>query len=252
MDAKQVEQFLFMVESGEVSAATALNKLHQAHQENTDIHIDTDRLERQGFEEVIYGKGKTVDQIVRIAEQYLSGNRTFLCTGLDLEKLTALEVVLSGKGFEFLPKAGMIRFSNGVEKKVLGKVSIISAGTSDAPVAYEASETLNTLGVNNKLFIDIGVAGIHRFFKHKDDISASDVMIVIAGMEGALPSVVGGLFHQPVIAVPTSVGYGTALNGFTALLSMLTSCASGITVVNIDNGFGAAMAAYRILYSRNK
>lgn len=246
LDKKLIEKLLLMVESGETSAAFALNEIRQNNSNNNDLNIDTERLERQGFEEVIYGHGKSVDQIIRIAKQYKEAGRTFLCTGLDQTKMDELQNSL--KDYEFLNEAGMIRFTAGVKQSITGKVAIITAGTSDAKVAYEASETLNTLGVTNELFIDIGVAGIHRFFKHKDDIADADVIIVIAGMEGALPSVVGGLFYQPVIAVPTSVGYGTSLNGFTALMSMLTSCANGITVVNIDNGFGAAMAAYRILY----
>jgi NCAIR mutase (PurE)-related protein len=243
MNKKLIEKMIFMVESGEISAASALNEIK--NYDNSEFNIDTQRLNRQGFEEVIYGKSKSVDQIVQLAEEFKKNDRTFLCTGIDTNKMSELENRLLG--YEFLHNAGMIRYSQKKPKKINGLVSIVTAGTSDSKVAYEASETLNTMGIDNKLFLDIGVAGIHRFFNNKEDIEKSDVIIVIAGMEGALPSVVGGVFSQPVIAVPTSIGYGTALNGFTALFSMLTSCASGVTVVNIDNGFGAAMATFRIL-----
>ena len=137
-------------------------------------------------------------------------------------------------------------------EKIPGLVSIVTAGTSDKKVALECKETLKSLGISSHTYYDIGVAGVHRLFSRQKTINKGDIIIVIAGMEGALPSVVGGIFHQPIIAVPTSIGYGTALQGFTPLFSMLTSCANGISVVNIDNGFGAAMAAFRILYTHSK
>jgi NCAIR mutase (PurE)-related protein len=243
MNKHLIEKLLFMVESNEISAASALKELQYDH---SDFNLDFNRQKRQGFEEVVYGKSKTVEQIVRIAKEFEKTDRTFLCTGLEDNKIRELEKYLPS--YEFIYKAGMVRkFANKVPSMMKSSVAIVTAGTSDSKIAYEASETLNTIGIKNQLFMDIGVAGIHRFFELKDEINKSDVIIVIAGMEGALPSVVGGLFAQPVIAVPSSVGYGTSLSGFTALFAMLTSCAGGICVVNIDNGFGAAMAAYRIL-----
>jgi hypothetical protein len=210
-----------------------------------DFFIDNLRRLRQGFDEVIYGKHKTKEQIEKIANEYIKNDLNFLCTGLDKEKIEYLKEKISD--CEFLENAMMIRRITKRVEKLKGTVSIVTAGTSDVQVAYEAKETLFTLGVEAKLFIDIGVSGIHRVFEYKSELQNTDVIIAIAGMEGALPSVIGGMFPAPIIAVPTSVGYGVALNGFTALFSMLTSCASGITVVNIDNGFGAAMAAFRIL-----
>lgn len=210
-----------------------------------DFNLDTTRGLRLGFDEVIFGKGKSAEQILRIAEKYENSGMDFLCTGIDDAKMEFLKDHLVNA--EFLPEARMIREIKKDIPKLKGRAAVITAGTSDAYCAYEASETLNSLGIENSVHIDVGVAGIHRFFSIAEEASKADVLIVIAGMEGALPSVAAGIFPQPVIAVPTSVGYGTALNGFTALFAMLTGCAPGVSVVNIDNGFGAAVAAYRII-----
>ena len=243
-----LENILKLVKSDEISIESAIKKLNNEINKS-EFELDVEREKRVGFGEVIYGKSKSVNQIIKIAKEYEKNNQNFLCTGLDRDKISDLKKSLPD--FEFLPDAGMVKKTYHPVKSLKGKVAILTAGTSDAKVAYEASETLHFFGVKNRIIMDVGVAGIHRFFNKKDLINEHDVIIVIAGMEGALPSVVGGLFSQPVIAVPTSVGYGAALNGFTALMSMLTSCANGITVVNIDNGFGAAMAAFRILKKCN-
>lgn len=220
-----------------------INKISQA---SIDVaNIDVIRKQRLGFDEVIFGESKTLDQILKIIEIYKEKNLSFLCTKLSKEKIDA--ILTLHKDMEVFYDAGMIRCNNKKNPVKKGQVAIVTAGTSDLFVAEEASITLDTIGVENKIFADVGVAGVHRFFNIKNDLDMFDVLIVAAGMEGALPSLVGGLISKPVIAVPVSAGYGTALNGFTALFAMLTSCANGITVVNINNGFGAAIAAYRIL-----
>lgn len=235
---------LKLVSEGSLNAEQALETI-QGFTNGSDAKIDTDRKNRVGFEEVVYGRGKSPEQIAAISKIYAEKQLNFICTGLSELKIHELRNLC--EDCTFVPEAGIIkRIVNPVEQKE-GTVAVITAGTSDLYVAKEAKEILEFCGVGAKLYADIGVAGIHRFLSHKEDISRADVIIVIAGMEGALPSITGGMFAQPVIAVPTSAGYGTALNGFTALFAMLTSCAAGLTVVNIDNGFGAAMAAVRIV-----
>lgn len=246
MNRTELALLLQQVESGSLTADAALEAVIKKVQlEGKDVRPDGWRALRQGFDEVIYGAGKSVEQIHRIGTLYHERGINFLVTGLDDGKTAQLAALLPH--CEALPHAGMMKHILHPAPEKRGRVAVVTAGTSDARVAHEAAETLTVLGVQNDLFIDIGVAGIHRFFAHAEALSQADVLIVIAGMEGALASVAGGQFAQPVIAVPTSVGYGTALNGFTALFAMLTSCASGVTVVNIDNGFGAAMAAFRIV-----
>ncbi|MDY6820746.1 MAG: nickel pincer cofactor biosynthesis protein LarB [Deferribacterota bacterium] len=215
-----------------------------------NIVIDTFREKRVGFPEVIYGRSKSIKQLIDISNVYKKKNINFICTGLTIYKIKKLKEVFPD--FEYIEEAGIVR--NIVQKieKIDGSVAVITAGASDLKVALECSETLKSLGVNNTIYSDVGVAGIHRLFDVLKDVDRATLLVVIAGMEGALPSVVGGITYKPIIAVPTSVGYGAANNGFTPLFSMLTSCSSGITVVNIDNGFGAAIAAYRILNTLNK
>jgi len=244
MNNNDVKKILELVQNGEMPIEKASDKL-SSFMDFGHIKPDTSRMERLGFDEVIYGKAKTVKQITDIAEKYIEKNLNFACTGLDTDKLSELEKKFPT--FIFNKDAGMMKMINNPCPRKEGLVAIITAGTSDMKVAAEASEMLDISGVDSKIYADIGVAGIHRFFSVKEEISKADVIIVIAGMEGALPSIAGGTFPQPVIAVPTSTGYGTALSGFTALFAMLSSCANGITVVNIDNGFGAAMAALRII-----
>ncbi len=244
MNKETLKSILKQIKNNEIDVETAVEKIGYGNTGH-EFEIDFERKKRLGFQEIIYGKSKTIEQILEISKVYEVKQQNFFCTGLSEDKITELKKHL--KGYEFVNKAGIIKHIIKPPKMYQGKVAVITAGTSDSKTAYEASETLYFLGIENKLFMDVGVAGIHRFYNKKHILEKYDVIIVIAGMEGALPSVVGGLFSQPVIAVPTSVGYGAALNGFTALMSMLTSCASGITVVNIDNGFGAAMAAFRII-----
>jgi NCAIR mutase (PurE)-related protein len=249
MTKQDILKLFSMVKEGEISPEQAAEQA-DTYIDFGDVKVDSSRMARLGFDEVIYGRSKSITQIQKIAKDYSSGELNFICTGLDEEKSASLSALFPD--FEFNIEAGIMKNIHNPAEKKDGHVSIITAGTSDIHVAAEAYEIVETCGFSAKIFADIGVAGIHRFFSHKDEIKESDVVIVIAGMEGALPSVTGGIFPQPIIAVPTSTGYGTALNGFTAMFSMLSSCANGITVVNIDNGFGAAMAAIRILNSKLK
>jgi len=244
MNNKSIQKILELVKSGGLTVDAAASKL-ETHLDFGYVKPDTSRKDRLGFDEIIYGRGKTDLQIKNIAEKYIENNLNFVCTGLDKDKISALEKLFPN--FIFNKDAGIMKHITKPVKRKTGLVAIITAGTSDMSVASEASEMLDICGVDTKVYADIGVAGIHRFFSVKDEISEADVIIVIAGMEGALPSITGGIFPQPIIAVPTSTGYGAALEGFTALFAMLSSCANGITVVNIDNGFGAAMAALRII-----
>ncbi|RPJ35223.1 MAG: nickel pincer cofactor biosynthesis protein LarB [Verrucomicrobiaceae bacterium] len=210
--------------------------------------LDPDRLARQGFPEIVYCQSKTAAQVADNLRALAAANDKAFGTRLPADR--AAEVLAE------VPEAEYDALSRTI---LLGKpavsgthpVAVVTAGTSDLPVAAEASATLAFLGHPVRHFNDIGVAGIHRLHARIDEIREAAVVIVVAGMEGALPSVVGGLVAAPVIAVPTSVGYGAAFEGLAALLGMLNSCASGLVVVNIDNGFGAAIAAHRILSNNN-
>lgn len=212
--------------------------------------VDTFREKHTGFPEFVYGRSKSLKQLTSIAEMYLKKQLNFICTGLSKTKMEGLKKHFPD--FEYIEDAGFVRHIIQPLKKLKGSVSIISGGLSDLKVVLECSETLNSLNVQNFLVTDVGVAGIHRLFVELENIDRASVLVVIAGMEGALPSILAGITYKPIIAVPTSIGYGAVNNGFTPLFSMLSSCANGLTVVNIDNGFGAAIAAYRILYTFNK
>jgi pyridinium-3,5-biscarboxylic acid mononucleotide synthase len=220
------------------------------HSLNGQATLDLDREARQGFPEVIYGERKTPEITAEIAARIYAHSGRLLVTRATEQHFIAVRSLIAEAQFDALAKCIYIEPNADAINASLrsSNVSIICAGTSDLNVALEASITLRVGGVGKITAInDVGVAGIHRLLERQDDFRASDVIIVIAGMEGALPSVVGGLVSCPVIAVPTSVGYGASFQGVAALLGMLNSCASGLTVVNIDNGFGAAMAAMRIL-----
>jgi hypothetical protein len=207
--------------------------------------VDHHRALRQGVPEVIFGERKTVEQIIGIARSVVEHGSPCLITRVDDDKARAVVEAFPDARWAQLARCVTIARS-AIPKRGTAPVAVIAAGTSDLPVAEEACETLAALGRDVVRLYDVGVAGIHRLLMKRDVFANASVLIVVAGMEGALPSVVGGLTDRPVIAVPTSVGYGAALGGFTTLAAMLTSCSSGITVVNIDNGFGAAFAAARI------
>jgi NCAIR mutase (PurE)-related protein len=207
--------------------------------------IDHHRQLRQGTPEVILGEGKTVDQLLTIVEKMLERGSNVLVTRLAADKAQALLALHPAAAYD--PDGRTFTLvQQPIEPVGRGRVLVICAGTSDIPVTREATVTARMLGNEVEELVDVGVAGIHRLLARTDRLREAAVIIVVAGMEGALPSVVGGLVGVPVIAVPTSVGYGAAFGGVAALLGMLNSCASGVTVVNIDNGFGAAFAATRI------
>jgi NCAIR mutase (PurE)-related protein len=214
----------------------------------SDVDLDLTRSERCGFPEFVYGKGKTLTNLFEIIERISSSGENVLITKLSntfAEKLVKAypDAIYEQSAEVFFLKKKSINNSK-------GKAVIITAGTTDMPVAREAYYTLKACSCDVELISDAGVAGLHRLLKKLPQLKQADALIVIAGMEGALPSVVAGLVACPIIAVPTSVGYGTAFGGVAALLAMLNSCANGVTVTNIDNGFGAACAAARIINSR--
>jgi len=206
--------------------------------------FDTHRSLRNGFPEVVYGEGKTAEQIGDIFVK-AGGRANILATRVSPEKAAHVAGLCPQAEYEPLGRTLTIVREPIAQKE--GGIAIVTAGTSDLPVAEEARVTCAMLGMKAAIISDVGVAGMHRLLDRLPDIRAAKAVIVIAGMEGALASVVGGLVSRPIVAVPTSVGYGAAFSGLSALLGMLTSCASGVTVVNIDNGFGAACAAYRII-----
>ncbi len=210
-----------------------------------DYNLDTNREERLGFPEVVYGSSKSTDLLRRILNEYQSKGRNALATRVQPEKGQALLEHFTEAHYDPVSQCFLLQANN--LDDATGRIGILSAGSSDLPVVNEAYYTLNLLKVPAKRINDVGVAGIHRLFDRLDELKSCQTLIVVAGFEGALPSVVGGLLSQPIIAVPTSVGYGVATGGMAALNAMLSSCANGITVTNIDNGYGAAMAAYRIL-----
>ena len=210
--------------------------------------LDFDRDRRCGFAEFIYGASKTAEQIAMIMTELALHGKPVLATRVSPDN--ARKILKKLPHAEYDELAGTLAIPGKKKKKSSGKVAVICAGTSDLPVAREAVNTLSVCQVENILIPDCGVAGLHRLISKLDRLREADIIIAVAGMEGALPSVTAGLVECPVIAVPTSVGYGASLNGITALLAMLNSCASGVTVVNIDNGFGAACAAVRMLKIR--
>ena len=247
MDPRQVRELLERVRANDVSVEDAIESLQKLPFRDLGFaNVDHHRALRQGMPEVIFGERKTAEQIAAIAAEIARMGHNVLVTRVDEAK--AAELVLAEPRFRY---AKMARCSSleiaPVPRRARGPVAVVTAGTSDMSVAEEAVETLLAVGLEPARHYDIGVAGIHRLLHRVDDLRRAEAVIVCAGMEGALPSVVGGIVAVPVIAVPTSVGYGTALGGFTALFAMLTSCASGVVVVNVDNGFGAAMAVHRIL-----
>ena len=208
--------------------------------------VDIDRLRRQGVPEVVYGAGKTAEQITAILSSLRDHGQTpALATRVDAEKAARVAEAL-GDDCTYFPVARIGRIGPARESDGIGPIVVAAAGTSDLPVAEEAAVTAETLGNEVTRLYDVGVAGLHRLLACTDKLAAARVVVAVAGMEGALASVVGGLVSCPVIAVPTSVGYGVSFGGISALLSMLNSCAAGVSVVNIDNGFGAGFLAHRI------
>lgn len=236
-----LEHILQEVADGGLTSAEALDVL-KGYEDLGFAKLDNHRLQRKGFPEVIYGEGKTTEQMMAIFERLIPQQDTILATRVQLEKGQAIMETFPEVKFD--PVGRTLLYIKENRRPVIPRpIGILCAGTSDLPVAEEAAVTVIAMGNPVKRFYDIGVAGIHRLFHQLDEIKTCSVLIVIAGMEGALPSVVGGIMPQPIIAVPTDVGYGTNFQGVAPLLTMLNSCASGVTVVNINNGFGAAYSA---------
>ena len=209
-----------------------------------DLHFakpDYDRQQRRGMPEVIYGAGKTASQIAAILRALNAAGQNGFATRVTPEQAAAVQAELPGAVYR--AEARILTCDVVALPEQQGKVAVLCAGTSDLPVAEEAAVTAERLGVRVERIFDVGVAGLHRLLSRVDRLADARAIVVVAGMEGALPSVVGGLTDKPVIAVPTSIGYGASFQGLAALLGMLNSCASGVTVVNIDNGFGAGVAA---------
>ena len=213
---------------------------------NLDIRFDFERRERIGLIEAIWGEDKSIDQLKRVTKAVLEKKEVVFITRIKRDKaINLLDIYPEARFYE---EAKCLIIGENFKKiSIDKKVAIVSGGSSDLSVTLEAKLALEIYGINCKVFIDVGVAGLHRLISEIDEINKYDVLIVCAGMEGALATVIGGLLPQPIIAVPVSVGYGVSKNGETALNSMLSSCAPGISVLNIDNGYGAAMAALRIL-----
>jgi NCAIR mutase (PurE)-related protein len=242
MDEEQLRELLEQVREGAVDVDSALRRVrHMPFEDLGFAKVDHHRALRHGMPEVIFGKGKTPEQIVAIAECLLEHSRNVLITRADPE--AAALVKERFESAEYFPLSGAIRFWRDKALRGKGKIAVVCAGTSDIPVAEEARVTAEVMGNEVDAIHDVGVAGIHRLMSHEARLTAARVVVVCAGMEGALPSVVGGLVSCPVIAVPTSIGYGASFHGLAALLVMLTSCASNVSVVNIDNGFGAGYVA---------
>jgi len=243
MNIKAIEKLLEEVKNGATDINAAMERLKFLPFEELEFAtIDSHRSLRRGFPEVIYGEGKTTAQIRKIAKKLEGKDENVLITRLDTAKARGLKKTFKDGVYNNLARTLFIE-THPLIKAGRGEILVISAGTSDIPVAEEAAVTAESMGNSVKRVYDVGVSGLHRLLHKKEELSSAMVLVVVAGMEGALPSVVSGLVARPVIAVPTSVGYGANLGGMTTLLAMLNSCASGVSVVNIDNGFGAGYAA---------
>jgi NCAIR mutase (PurE)-related protein len=246
MNRETLENLLQSLAEGKVDVPEALSRISHLPFENIDYAcIDHHRSLRKGFPEVIFGEGKTAEQITGILLKMLTQEKIILVTRIDAEKAeTVLQAVPEAR---YEKDARMLIWQKGeVPIQGRGTILVLTAGTSDIPVAREASLTAAAMGNRVQTAFDVGVAGIHRLLEHSKAIMDASVLIVVAGMEGALPSVVAGMVDRPVIAVPTSIGYGVSLGGLTALFAMLNSCSSNVAVVNIDNGFGAGYMASMI------
>ena len=242
MNPESIRKLFEQVRAGKISPDDAVDQLrHLPFEDLGFAKVDHHRALRVGVPEVILAQGKTPAQVAGIFKQLARHGKNVLATRASKEQFSAVKKTVRGAKFEESARAIVLRR----DKKIYGKglITVISAGTSDIPVAEEAVVTASIMGNEVERLYDVGVAGIHRLLAHREAISRSRVIIVCAGMEGALPSVVGGLVGVPVIAVPTSVGYGAAFQGMAALLGMMNSCASNVSVVNIDNGFGAGYVA---------
>ena len=243
VNIRRLEDLLGKLKSGNVSIEEALLQLRSLpFQDLGFARVDHHRSLRKGFPEVIWGEGKTSAEILSIMRQMKKRGQNILITRLEEKKARAIQKAFSKN--QYYPRSRVLTYhTHSVKNEGKGLILVITAGTTDIPVAEEAAITAQFMGNRVETLYDVGVAGIHRLLSEREKLEAARVLIVVAGMERALPSVVGGLVDRPVIAVPTSVGYGTSFGGIAALLTMLNSCASGVAVVNIDNGFGAGYMA---------
>jgi len=246
MNQKELRIILTNLYKNKLSPADAIKQLQNMPYENIDFaKIDHHRELRSGLPEVIYSQGKSITQLKKIIQSLKNANSDTLATKLSSDTYKKLKTSLP-KSAKYNEQAQTLVIRNKKVKQPVGLITIVTAGTSDISIAEEAAVTADLLGSRVETIFDVGVAGLHRLLDNIEQIKKARVLIVVAGMEGALASVVGGLVSQPIIAVPTSIGYGASFNGISALLTMLNSCATGIAVVNIDNGFGAGCMAHRI------
>jgi pyridinium-3,5-biscarboxylic acid mononucleotide synthase len=242
MDQDKLKDILLNFKEGDLSLDQVLEQLRRLPFENLGYaHVDHHRALRQGFPEVIFGKGKTPEHVTGIAAHLLKHSSNLLITHSNRETFESIKALAQDAVYHDSCNAISVRRDQTLRGR--GTIAIVTAGTSDIPVADEAAVTAEIMGNSIERLYDVGVAGIHRLLSHLELLQTARVIVCAAGMEGALPSVVGGLVSVPVIAVPTSIGYGASLNGIAALLGMLNSCSSNVTVVNIDNGFGAGYVA---------
>jgi NCAIR mutase (PurE)-related protein len=247
MNEKQLQDILTNVKDGTLNVEEAVQQLrHLPFEDIGFAKIDHHRTLRCGFPEVIYCPGKTAEQVAAIFQKLANTGQNIIATRADKSLYNDVKQIANLDTLRYEHAARMIVLEQKLVDNPTGSIVIVTAGTADLPVAEEARVTAHMMGQNIELICDVGVAGIHRLLGNVEQLRQANVVIVVAGMEGALASVVGGLVDCPVIAVPTSVGYGASFEGLSALLTMLNSCASGVTVVNIDNGFGAAYAASMI------
>jgi NCAIR mutase (PurE)-related protein len=243
MDPERLRDLLEAVAARRVPVEDAVRELRELPFRDLGFaHADTHRHLRTGFPEVVLGQGKSPEQIAAILAELARGGSTVLATRVSPEAAAIVVAAVAGARYVAVPRAIVVGPTPAPDKG-RGTIVVVSAGTADVPVAEEAALTAELAGNRVERVFDVGVAGLHRLLAHREQIARGEVVIVVAGMEGALPSVVAGLCARPVIAVPTSVGYGAAFGGVAALLAMLTSCAAGVSVVNIDNGFGAGQLA---------
>jgi NCAIR mutase (PurE)-related protein len=242
MDSKELERLLRSFKSGDLNADEAALQIKNLHYEDIGYaKVDHGRASRQGFPEVVFGAGKTREQVVGIVERLAQRSPNVIVTHTDADTFGEVRNVVTEA--EWHESARLIRIQRDNTELGVGTIAAVTAGTSDIPVAEEAALTAEAMGNRVERIWDVGVAGIHRVLAERELLQRARVVIVAAGMEGALPSVVGGLVSVPVVAIPTSIGYGASFGGVAALLGMLNSCSSNVTVVNIDNGFGAGFVA---------
>lgn len=246
MNETRLRDLLTQVSEGKLPADTALDRLRTLpFTEAGDVLADTHRLIRQGFPEAVFAEGKSLTQVTDALAALVAAHGSAIATRVPDQMAAVLLQRFPTGSYDAVSR--LYRIGQMERSGTHSQVVVVSAGTSDQPVAEEAAQTLAFAGVKVTRVNDVGVAGLHRVLSKLDLLRSASLIIVVAGMDGALPSVIGGLVAQPVIAVPTSIGYGASLRGIAALLTMLNSCASGVTVMNIDNGYGAAVAALRVL-----